>query len=317
MSGEELLGEYLANNPRIKSKGTERLLRYALAHFGRYLDKSVEAVDFTDRNLVGFMRYRRGDTVRGRQIAEATLEHEAAKLAALGKYAAHLGLVPPLRFTVSHQKPGTPKAMLDHQIRNLFRAALSAKHSIGGVPENIFFPAVFAIIWDTGERIGAIHKLERRDIDLERLELTFRFRKGGHDRETTRPIRPSTARAIARLIAANPTDRPLAPVIATSLYHHLNRIIAAAGIPQDRRLKFHALRKSHASYYKAAGGDATASLGHSSDAVTLKHYIDPKIAGGKTPTQLLFDPMRPSFLDWFRRLAHRFGLWSILSSLIV
>lgn len=313
MSGEELLSEYLASNPRIKSKGTERLLRFALKQFGRYLGRPSDAADFTDKNLVGFMRYRRETKVRGKQIAEATLEHEAAKLAAIGKYAAHLGLVPPLRFTVTHQRPGTTKAMLDHQIRKLFHSALSAKHSIGGIPEKIYFPAVFAIIWDTGERIGAIHKLERRDIDLERLEIRFRFRKGGH--ESTRPIRRSTAKAIERLLTVNPSDRPMAPVIATSLYHHLNRILEAAGIPKDRKLKFHALRKSHASYYKAAGGDATASLGHSSDAVTLKHYIDPKIVAGKTPTELLFDPLGFSPLRWVNRLASKFGLWSIFTML--
>lgn len=40
---------------------------------------------------------------------------------------------------------------------------------------------------------------------------------------------------------------------------------------------FHALRRTCASHLAVAGADATAYLGHSSDAITRRHYLDPRI----------------------------------------
>jgi integrase len=47
-----------------------------------------------------------------------------------------------------------------------------------------------------------------------------------------------------------------------------------AGVPSRA---FHAIRKASASYVAAAGGDATAHLGHADPAMTRGHYLDPRI----------------------------------------
>lgn len=56
-----------------------------------------------------------------------------------------------------------------------------------------------------------------------------------------------------------------------------------------RAFCFHALRKSHASYLEAAGGDATESLGHSNRRLTQTVYLDASICGDKQWADLLPD----------------------------
>jgi integrase len=63
----------------------------------------------------------------------------------------------------------------------------------------------------------------------------------------------------------------------------------AAGLPDTREYKFHVLRKSVASHYEAAGGNATDLLKHSSRKVTLT-YLDPRVVRPAAPVDLLFRP---------------------------
>jgi integrase len=73
-----------------------------------------------------------------------------------------------------------------------------------------------------------------------------------------------------------------------NLFYHYKKILKAAGLPHDRAHMFHCMRKSVATHYEVAGGNATALLGHSSRAITLR-YIDPTIAQVKPASVLLFE----------------------------
>ena len=55
----------------------------------------------------------------------------------------------------------------------------------------------------------------------------------------------------------------------------------ATGMPEWMRI--HRIRRSTASYIKAAGGDAPSQLGHSSSTVTAR-YFDPRIVGAHDST---------------------------------
>jgi integrase len=53
-------------------------------------------------------------------------------------------------------------------------------------------------------------------------------------------------------------------------------------------MKFHAMRRTAASHFAAAGGDASHFLGHSSPRITEKYYLDPRIADtGPQPCDVL------------------------------
>jgi len=79
------------------------------------------------------------------------------------------------------------------------------------------------------------------------------------------------------------------PYSATYIYNRLGKIMVRAGLPDSRLYKFHVFRKSVASHYEAAGGNATELLGHTSRKVT-RSYLDPRIVKPVSAVDLLFRP---------------------------
>lgn len=285
MTIEELVEEYLLQNGDVKSRNTERLLRIVARHFIAFAGN--DATLLTDRNLGGFARWRRNDYRGKKPPAEITISNELAKLAAIARFAHQLGLVPPVRFNVRHNRPGTPTAMTIEQVTAMFDAARATTYPIGGVPGSVYFVALFAIAWDTGARANAIHELRLVDIDLERLQVTFRVLKGNAP-AVTKEIRATTADAIRELLRHFAGDRPFAVVESASIYHHFKRIKKAAGVPLGTRNGLHDFRRAYATAIHDAGGDATEALGHSSDAVTRRWYLDPRHST-RQPLKLLPD----------------------------
>lgn len=74
-----------------------------------------------------------------------------------------------------------------------------------------------------------------------------------------------------------------------TIYNRFEVILKRAGLPADRRSKFHRIRRTTLSHYKAAGGDAQALAGHSSGRVTAL-YLDPRIVRQPSAPDLLFRP---------------------------
>jgi integrase len=281
----DLLRAYVAATVTIRSIRTEKLFATVIKHYSEFLTRAAVVDDFSDTNLAAFMRHRRA---LGR--ADATVENEAIKLMVLWRWAAARRLCEPPGIRIERRRPETPHALLKHQIRALFRAASRATGSIGGKPRNMFFPALLGAVWDTAERISAVTAVERSDIDLRSREITYRVRKG-RGRTITKPISRSTARAIRQWLEVCSDNRPFAVVGLTSIYYHLDRILVDAGIPPEKRNKFHALRKSHASYLHRAGGDATEALDHADGRVTRLYYLDPRVTTRRPALSLLFSPL--------------------------
>lgn len=297
MQLSELLERYLTTNLRIRSPETSRLLVISVKHLATFLGRPPELSDFSDDVIAGYVQHRRA---LGR--AESTIERETAKLFTLWTYAARLGLAPWPTLILPRAKKQLPVAFTQQEVRALFRAAVRYERPIAGVPGNIYMPALLAITFDTAERIRAVWDLERGDVNPRSRWVTYRCRKGSRE-DITRQFRRSTAFYIRRLFKESDAKRPFAPVHRTTLYYHLDRLLEAAGLPCDRRHKFHCLRRSHASHLHAAGGDATGSLGHSSDQITRVYYLDPKITGAGNFARRLFDP-----LSWWGQLLAWFGV---------
>jgi integrase len=170
------------------------------------------------------------------------------------------------------------------------------------VPGNLVLTALLAVIWNTGERIGALCEVKRSDIDLRGRWVTITSRKNS-GRTLVRRLSRSTIRELRRLLDASPHVKPFGYVHRGSLYHHLKKLLAEAGLPADRRHKFHCLRRSHASYLHAAGGDARESLDHADEKTTRDHYYDRRITRARDAIHWLFDP-----LGLWSRLLAAFGL---------
>jgi integrase len=80
----------------------------------------------------------------------------------------------------------------------------------------------------------------------------------------------------------------------SAYYKHLYTILKLAGMPCDRRCSFHKTRRTHATHLYIAGGDATQSPGHESDAMTRGYYLDTSQIRTQHPADLLV-------VGWVRR----------------
>lgn len=301
MNLDLLCERYCASNPRIRSAETKRLLILAVRQYSAWLENHAKLGDLSHENLMAFRRWRE---CNGR--AESTIERETCKLLTLWRFAADEGLVTPPKLRVSKARVETPVCFLRGELHSLFRAARHYKHTIGGVPGDVFWCALLGTIWDTAERIGAVRQIARADFALPggwwpgQAWVTIRRRKG-HGKTLVRPLRASTARHLRQFLAATPSEYPFAIVDRTSLYAHLNRVLKSAGLPQDRQHKFHCLRRSHASYLAVAGGDASASLGHADPKIVRERYFDPRVTEKQQPIDLLFAPE-----SWWHRITRAF-----------
>jgi hypothetical protein len=73
------------------------------------------------------------------------------------------------------------------------------------------------------------------------------------------------------------------------LWPAYTEILKRAGLPHDRKSKFHRMRRTVASFFEAAGANATALLGHSARSVT-EGYLDPRLVRTPQPSELLPRP---------------------------
>jgi integrase len=175
------------------------------------------------------------------------------------------------------------------ELAQVRQAIESERRPVGRYKGPDFWLALFLVCWDTGERITPILALDWNAVDLRHRWIRFdaSTRKGGRA-DNMLPIATDTAAALKKL---RPFDGRVFkwPYAPTYIYHRLGKIMERAGLPNDRLHKFHCFRKSTASHYEAAGGNATELLKHSSRRVT-KAYLDPRIVRPTPAVELLFRP---------------------------
>lgn len=291
MQLDDALREYLATNPRITSHQTGRRYWTMLNNFGRYLERPPTAADLTPANYGRWINQRRASG----EVAAGTIRGEAEKLLVLWRWVASQRGEPAPLVALPPRSDTMPTALTPGELQRLERAALACEWRVGPLLGSVYWPAMIGVAIDTGERINAITQLRADDFDLAAKRVTFRAETRKGKRQTmVKPLHRRTAHHVALLLAARPHD-PFAPVKAESLYAPFRRLLADAGLPRQRSRMFHCLRRTHATMVHRQGGDATASLGHSSDAVTRRSYLDRRLLDQVLPRR------RPWWLGWFRR----------------
>ena len=165
-------------------------------------------------------------------------------------------------------------------------ACKAARGRVGHVQANLFWPALISFIFDTAERIGAVLEVRRGDLSGEWVTVRGEFRKGGK-RDARYKLRKETLELLDRikvdgqeLIFHWPLDR-------NYIYNRFGRLLEAADLPNTPRNKFHKIRRTTASFYQAAGCDATRLLGHSNQRVTKASYLDPSIVKTAQPADIV------------------------------
>lgn len=259
---------------------TARLFEQSIRQFSLTLLRHAEVEDLTEERMTQHVVRR-----QLKETAAGTIAGEQRKLYALWRFACKQGYLKiwptshPLRVPAR-----IPRAWTVDELTKLFA---STKHAtdVGSVDGPLWWGALFSCLWDTGERIAAMMSLRWDGVDLDGLTvyLPAEVRKGGQI-DRLYPISESTAQLLRKL----PREyRPFFwPYDATTLYNRLKKMLLKGGLPADRRSKFHRIRRSTASHYEAAGGNATELLGHTSRTVT-RTYLDPRIVKTASAVDLL------------------------------
>ncbi len=257
-----------------RSPQTRHAMQIAIGHFSKMLGREALVTDLTDENLVRLLSF----LIDTRQNSAITANKVADKLLALWRFLAkrkRVDLWPEVRKLPEPAR--IPQAWSLSQLSALLAAAEQEPGLVAGIPASDWWAGLLLVIWDTGERISAVLALEWADLELESGWLTIRAEiRKGKKKPLLRRLRPETVERLKRLYAP---DRTLIFPWARDrqfVWKDFGPILRRAGLPHDRRSKFHRIRRSVASHFQAAGGDATALLDHTSRTVTL-NYLDPRI----------------------------------------
>lgn len=270
---------------RSRRKNTKRLYVNTLNSFERFLNRIPLLMDLTDATVSRFASHR-----VDQGLSKYTVNKDLFNLLAIWRWAhrkSYLTKWP----DVAMEKPPikAPVALLREELDSLLFAIQQEREPVGHFKGNEFWLALFLLTWDTGERIGAVMALDWSQVDLRKRWVRFaaESRKGGAA-DNQLPIAPDTAAALGKL---RPHEGMVFrwPYCPTYLYRRYSKILKRAGLPTTRLYKFHCLRKSTASHYEAAGGNATELLGHSTRKIT-RAYLDRRIVKPQSAVELLFRP---------------------------
>jgi len=269
---------------RGRSPATTRLYGCTLRAFGRWLGRDPEIRDLDELVLARYLE------ARATQVAPLTVEKERSQLNALAGLAWERRLI--------EVKPSCPPGLIPDRVptawsvdelRKLMAAVSNpATWRRNGAAHAAFFGALVPVLFESGERIGAM--LGARIDDYQRPHLVVRAEsRKGRRRDRAYRLTDATCDRIEALIG----ERAAGPIFVwnlapTYLYDQFGRAVEAAGLDSRKRLRFHQIRRSAASHYAAAGGDACAMLDHSSPRITARWYLDPRLVDrGARPCDLL------------------------------
>lgn len=275
---------YCDHNARVESQGTVQRYFATVISLEKYLKRTATVADLNPDTYGGWINFRRD--VCG--VAPSTLHGEAQKLCVLWRWLARRRDWDDCEVQLPKKFLQDNTTWIKDEYARIEQAARVCDWYVGEVPGRIYWPAMLGIAVETGERFGAIHKMEAHHVDFDRLLVTFpRENRKGKTRDLIRPISEQTAADLKVLFARRPL-RPFAALLQPSMYHPMRRLLLDAGLPAGRSRLFHAIRRYHATQITIAGGNAQRSLDHSDGRVT-ERYID--------KTQLPAQPLvpRPAF----------------------
>ena len=282
----DLLTQYGKVRLRGASPSSVNQYHCTLRNFDRVLGHPATLPDLTEEHITDAMWWL---VERGRSRATANTLRRG--LVALWNYAARQRIVerfPEISKIVEPER--APIAWSQEQLAALFGACQAQKGTIAGIPAALWWTALHAVAWDTGERIAAMLSLAWVDWNPATRWLIARAetRKWKRKDKSWR-LHPDTAAAIE--LIRDPARELIFPWPHRYdyLFQKYETLLKSAGLPFDRKHKFHCIRRSVASWFEAAGGNATKLLGHSSRRTT-EAYLDPSIVVDEQASDVLFRP---------------------------
>lgn len=272
-----------------RNPNTLRLYEFCFARLAAFLDREPLVADLQDEcTLIEFLEwYGAGRSA----VSRNKFKNHLQALAGLAHKRGLIRTVPELPDLPEPKR--LPESLSPDTVRRLVAVCAGSRGEICALPAPLYWAALFLVAISTGLRAGALFALRRRDVDLPGRSVlaTAETQKQFAD-QRLRLAQVAAAALTAIWLPERelvwPWDRH-----PSTRYHHLRKLTRAAGLPDDRRHKLQALRRTCATWTKRYGGDGTAQLGHASDATTRRYYYDPTAdiqAADCVPWDLLLPP---------------------------
>ncbi len=258
---------------RSGSPHTERLHRAAISSLRKHLLREPTLDDLDDLTLATFLEDRASS------VSPYTVERERCSLMALARLAFERRLLPIMPVVMPGKLPRrNPSAWTIADVQALLAVCRRQPGMIAGVPASDWWAALVMVAWESGERVGALMAASPRDWRAPHLSIPAEARKGGREGKIY-TLSPATAAAVAAIVVPG-SDRVWKwPYCQTYLWTRMSKLLKAAGL-HGKRLGFHQIRRTAASHFAAAGGDAAAFLGHaagSGSKVAAAWYVDARL----------------------------------------
>jgi site-specific recombinase XerD len=267
---------YIPLRLRGRSQNSVRLLAHAIRQYSKFLRRDAVLEDFDDLTVSQFLSHR------GATLSPYSVERERSGLLALWRLAADRRLVD-LRPCVQAEllPERIPRAFTVAELERLYAAAEDTPGWIGPVAAGAFWTAAIMALYESGERIEAMLNAPKSGYTAPFLRVPASIRKG---KRTPRiyEFSADTCRLVEIAAKHDAATLFLWPMDPSGIYNHFHKITHRAGLGSGRDVMFHCIRRTTASHLAAATGSvdaATAYLGHSSDRITRRSYIDPRIVG--------------------------------------
>lgn len=282
MKLEELFEKYAARKLRGKSENTVRLYRHTIRAFSRFLKRDATIDDLETETIEDHMW-----AIIKRGGSPASANKDRSQLICLWKWAAEKRIVDTFPDVQPMKEPDrVPMGWLPEELSQLLLSAKTETEPVGEIAGDVYWLAVLRVVLDTGERIGAIRALDRQALQGRYLLVPASARKG-KTRDRLYALQNDTVEALQLLLSKHVEKEMFPwPFGENYIYRRFDVILRRAGLPTDRRSKFHRIRRTVASAVARAGGDPTAALDHASPKTTKK-YLDPRIVGGVEVSEIL------------------------------
>ena len=286
MTLRELFEAYRVRKLMGAADATVRKYDRVIKQAEKLIGRAATVDDLTDELVARMMASK---IEKGRSAH--TANGDRAKLCALWTWGAKKGYVSTFPDVDALRAPETiPTAWTAEQLPQVFAACDKATRDMCGVPGALWFRALLSVLWDSGERVGAILDATYSRLNGEWLTIPAAARKG-KTRDKLYRLHPETLSLLHRMRAYHQRDDVFPhDCCREQVLNRFRTMLKRAGLPYDRKHLFHCIRRSVASHAKAAGGDATAILDHADGAITRKFYIDPRVAPTVAPVDILFRP---------------------------
>jgi integrase len=289
--------DYLPERTSISSPQTIKQYARCLRLFSMYLGETATPIHLTDKIVGKFLRW----LVEVEGVKPVTGNGYVKQVKALWTWLAKKRVVERFPTIEKLKQPDPmPDAWTREELQKLIAACRQSPGRIGRIAAAGFWTAFHYVLWDTGERTGAMLSLcwDWYDPRKRCLSVPGEFRKG-RQKSMVYSLKQTTA---ALLTAIRQPRRELIFELYDGqegpppdsrrghyFYKPYRRLVESAGLPYvSHKSGPQKMRRTFASHIEAAGGNATRALKHRDRRVTEDSYLDPKVTEVESENQKLF-----------------------------